>query len=178
MRRWRARLALLVLGVTLAGGLWLRRDRLRPWVMEAGGGGVEAREAEAGVSVAGGVARSQAEEARAGSPLVEALLRREGPPERDLELVGQLISQYHTALQNAPGPPIGDNRDLVRALTGRNPLRLAVIPPGHGLVGADGQLRDRWGTPYHLHKLTERYFEVRSAGPDRRLFTADDLVGR
>lgn len=123
-------------------------------------------------------ALTQAEQARAGSPLLDELLRQEGGPDQDLEIVRQLISQYVTAMQNQPGPPIGDNADLVRALTGRNPLQLVVIPPGHPMLGGDSQLRDRWGTPYHLHPLSGRSYEVRSAGPDRRLFTADDLTAR
>ena len=124
----------------------------------------------------GGKASTQEEQARAGSPLVDELLHREGGPDQDLEIVRQLISQYVTAMQNQPGPPIGDNADLVRALTGRNPLQLVVIPPGHPALGGDGQLRDRWGMPYHLHPLSGRSYEIRSAGPDRRLFTADDLI--
>ncbi|MCB1211574.1 MAG: hypothetical protein KDK97_19775, partial [Verrucomicrobiales bacterium] len=113
-----------------------------------------------------------------GSPLMEDLLNRSGAPEDDLENVRQIISQYVTALQNRPGPPIGDNRDLVRALTGRNPLRLVVIPPGHPLVNPAGELMDRWGTPYHLHPLSEKRFEIRSAGPDHRLFTTDDVIAK
>jgi hypothetical protein len=120
---------------------------------------------------------TQAEQAQSGSPLVAELLRREGTAVDDIEIVRQLISQYFTALQSNGGPPIGDNADLVRALTGKNPLRLTVIPPGHAALNADGQLLDRWGTPYHLHRVAERSFEIRSAGPDRQLFTADDVVG-
>ena len=132
--------------------------------------------AAAPVVNSGDKALTQAEQARAGSPLADELLRREGTPEQDLEIVRQLIGQYFSALQNQSGPPIGDNADLVRALTGQNPLKLVVIPPGHPVLGADGQLRDRWGTPYHLHRLSSQHFEIRSAGPDGRLFTQDDQI--
>ena len=125
---------------------------------------------------ASGPPLTQAEQLQAGSPLVADLLRPEGTAQQDLEIIRELISQYFTALQNRPGPPIGDNADLVRALTGKNPLKLAVILPGHAVVSGDGLLRDRWGTPYHLHRLSERRFEIRSAGPDLKLFTADDVL--
>jgi hypothetical protein len=181
MSQWRVRLALLALVLTFAVGLWVKRDEVRV--------GMERRRVsekavvreevvEATVEKVPEVVLTQKEQAEGGSPLVEALLRREGEPEKDLEIVRQLISQYFTAMQNLPGPPVGDNADLMRAMSGKNPLRLRVIPEGSGVLGADGQLVDRWGTPYHLHKLAASYFEVRSAGPDRKLFTGDDLVGR
>ena len=94
----------------------------------------------------------------------------------DVETVRQIIGQYTTALQRRSGPPIGDNTDLVRALTGANPLRLAVLPPGHPTIDGQGRWCDRWGTPYHIHPLAASVYSVRSAGPDRRLFTEDDLV--
>jgi hypothetical protein len=64
----------------------------------------------------------------------------------------------------------------VRALTGRNPLRLIVLPPGHPAISAEGRLLDRWGMPYHIHSRSSTSYEVRSAGADRQLFTADDLI--
>jgi hypothetical protein len=110
----------------------------------------------------------------AGSPLAAEL--HAGPdPADDVRILHGLIRQYLTALQRRAGPPIGDDADLVRALTGRNPLRFIVIPPGHPAISAEGRLLDRWGTPYHIHARSSASYEVRSAGADRRLFTADDL---
>ncbi|GAB4173537.1 MAG: hypothetical protein Fur0032_13170 [Terrimicrobiaceae bacterium] len=43
-------------------------------------------------------------------------------------------------------------------------------------MSPDGQLLDRWGVPYHLHQMSSNDLDFRSAGPDRELFTADDLV--
>lgn len=181
MSQWRVRLALLALVVTFGAGLWVKREEVRG-VMEQRKVSEQAvvSEAviEASVKERSEVAMTQKEQAEVGSPLVAELLRREGEPEKDLEIVRQLISQYFTAMQNRPGPPIGDNVDLVRAMSGKNPLKLKVIPEGSGVLGEGGQLLDRWGTPYHLHKLAESYFEIRSAGADRKLFTGDDLVGR
>lgn len=74
-------------------------------------------------------------------------------------------------------PPIGDDRDLARALLGRNRDGLAYLPPDSPAHDpATGRLRDRWGTPYFVHPRASRDFEIRSAGPDRKLFTPDDLV--
>jgi hypothetical protein len=74
-------------------------------------------------------------------------------------------------------PPIGDDRDLARALLGRNRDGLAFLPPDSPAYDSvTGHLKDRWGTPYFVHPRGPRDFEIRSAGADRKLFTADDLV--
>jgi len=37
-------------------------------------------------------------------------------------------------------------------------------------------LVDAWGTPYFFHQLAAMEMEIRSAGPDKVMWTADDLV--
>ncbi len=88
----------------------------------------------------------------------------------------QLLKLYQRALSGRPGTPIGDDKDLARALTGRNPMHQVFLPPGHPALSPDGHLRDRWGTPYFLHARGNGAFEIRSAGPDKQLFTDDDVV--
>lgn len=181
MSQWRVRLALLALVLTFGVGLWVKREEVRVGMERRSvseESGVREAVVEASLEKVPEVVLTQKEKVEGGSPLVAELLRREGAPEKDLEIVRQLVSQYFTAMQNRPGPPVGDNADLMRAMSGKNPLRLRVIPEGSGVLGEGGQLVDRWGTPYHLHKLAESYFEIRSAGADRKLFTGDDLVGR
>lgn len=74
-------------------------------------------------------------------------------------------------------PPIGDDRDLARALLGRNRDGLAFLTADSPAYDpTTGHLRDRWGTPYFVHPRAPRDFEIRSAGPDKKLFTDDDLV--
>ena len=113
-----------------------------------------------------------------GSPLALQLNAPDGTPQQDVDALFGLIRQYHEALQRRAGPPIGDDADLARVLKGANPLRLVVVPATHPVFSADGRMRDRWGTPYHLHAKGRGAYEVRSAGPDKRLFTPDDVVGR
>lgn len=74
-------------------------------------------------------------------------------------------------------PPIGDDRDLARALLGRNRDGLAFLPSDSPAYDSStGRLKDRWGTPYFVHPRGPRDFEIRSAGPDQKLFSPDDLV--
>ncbi len=72
--------------------------------------------------------------------------------------------------------PVGTNAEITQALAGNNPkqLRLA-IPPG-SRVNGEGEMCDRWGTPYFFHQLSAKQMEIHSAGPDRKMGTGDDLV--
>ena len=40
----------------------------------------------------------------------------------------------------------------------------------------DGELVDRWGTPYFFHSVSAEKMEIVSAGPDKELWTDDDVV--
>lgn len=131
----------------------------------------------AAVTLPGPPAESPASSSGAtGSPLAARLHDPDLTAADDVENLRQLAGQYFTALQQIPGPPIGDNIDLTKALTGSNPLKLAPLPPGHRAIDATGRIVDRWGTPYHVHARSARVLTIRSAGPDRRIFTDDDLV--
>lgn len=112
----------------------------------------------------------------AGSPLAAELNAQSGSPERDVQVLHEMLRQYLRLLHSRQGLPIGNDTDLLRALTGHNPMKLVILPPDHSAVGADRRLRDRWGTPYAIHPRGNSAYEIRSAGPDRKLFTADDLA--
>jgi hypothetical protein len=65
---------------------------------------------------------------------------------------------------------------FLNALAGTNPGKLVIFPRQHPRVSPDGALLDAWGSPFHIHPVSRDHLEVRSAGPDRTLFTDDDLV--
>lgn len=109
------------------------------------------------------------------SPLADELLAARFDAAHDVEVLRGLIGQFTTTLRLAERPPLGDNADLVAALTGANRRRLVFVPPGHPAL-REGLLVDRWGTPFHFHARSADVIDVRSAGPDRVLFTADDLA--
>ena len=105
----------------------------------------------------------------------ERLLASDGSPVEDLAALGDLISGY---LQSGLGDSrrsIGFNEDLIPALTDRTALGDAALPADHPAI-RDGRLLDRWGTPWQVHPLAGDLVQLRSAGPDRRLYTVDDLV--
>lgn len=95
--------------------------------------------------------------------------------ERDLAALRGLIGLLTTSLRLAERPPLGDNADIAAALTGSNRRRIAFLPLDHVALRG-GLLVDRRGTPYHFHARSAELIDVRAAGADRVLFTADDLV--
>ncbi|WP_345735286.1 hypothetical protein [Prosthecobacter algae] len=94
-------------------------------------------------------------------------------PARDLELVDEFLDLYRRVFQQ--GNPIGLNEDITAVLTGRNARNGILFPPASPLI-VKGQLVDRWGTPYWFHPNSSYQMEIRSAGPDKNLFTQDDVV--
>ncbi|QYM77773.1 hypothetical protein K0B96_10605 [Horticoccus luteus] len=91
----------------------------------------------------------------------------------DLQLLDGMFTRYQS---NFRGNPVGLNAEIVATLTGGNPLHLAFISPHHPALNARGELCDRWGTPFFFHQLSGTRMEIRSAGPDRKMWTADDSV--
>lgn len=67
------------------------------------------------------------------------------------------------------------NSEFTAALTGDNPVRMPFVPKNHSAI-VNGELVDRWGTPYQFHQLSLDRIEVRSAGPDQQLYTDDDAL--
>jgi hypothetical protein len=92
----------------------------------------------------------------------------------DLLSLRATLGNFLLAVKEPYRPPLGDNRDIARALTGHNRRGLVFVPTNDPTF-RDGQLIDRWGTPYWFHPRAPDAIDIVSAGPDRTLFTADDL---
>lgn len=77
------------------------------------------------------------------------------------------------------GNPVGTNPEITRALAGENPKQVDFLNADDGLrVNGAGELVDPWGTPYFFHQLSGAEMEIHSAGPDKKMWTSDDLVTR
>ena len=75
------------------------------------------------------------------------------------------------------GNPVGTNPEITRSLNGLNPGHVVFLKPEDGLRMNDrGELIDNWGTPFFFHQLSHDLMEIHSAGPDHKMWTADDLV--
>jgi len=83
--------------------------------------------------------------------------------------------------------PTSTSLATLRALTEAHPERAQIwqlVADAHAAAGelnqaiefaAAGLALDRWKTPYFSHKQSESKIEIISAGPDRRLWSSDDI---
>ena len=93
-----------------------------------------------------------------------------------LENMSRAVHQYGEMFG---GNPVGTNPEITSQLSGKNPKHLNFLDADAGMrVNGDGELVDPWGTPYFFHQLSGHDMEIHSAGPDRIMWTADDLVSK
>jgi hypothetical protein len=109
------------------------------------------------------------------SPLADALNSPATDIRADLRLVTGIIETFRSNFLQT-GNPVGSNAEITAALTGRNKLRLALIPADHPAINREGELCDRWGTPFFFHAESAMRMEIRSAGPDKKMWSADDVT--
>jgi hypothetical protein len=108
------------------------------------------------------------------SPLARELNAPDGTIQRDLEILNQVFVAWQTNFPRT-GNPVGENEEITLSLAGDNPLHFAFIAPTNPAINDRGQLVDRWGTPFRFHQLSGTEMELRSAGPDKKFATADDV---
>jgi hypothetical protein len=161
----------------------------------AGGGSAastetrEAKSSPVSPSAAGAVASATSGQSSASSPLQpQDLSARAGssvpapnvgpkpPQEAVVQNLRRAVRQYG---QMFGGDPVGNNQEITAELTGKNPKQINFLTGQDGMtVNQNGELVDQWGTPYFFHQLSATDMEVRSAGPDQRMWTSDDIVTR
>ncbi len=93
----------------------------------------------------------------------------------EIDKVNLMIRDYRTL---AGENPVGTNAEIMAATMGNNPTHAKLGPPEGVKLNAKGELLDRWGTPYFFHQLSHDHMEIRSAGPDKVMWTEDDPVIR
>ncbi len=109
------------------------------------------------------------------SHLADALNAPTGTIRADLQIVSEILGTYRSNFPRE-GNPVGTNAEIVAVLTGKNKLGLALIPPDHPAINKDGELCDRWGTPFFFHAESGTRMIIESAGPDKKRHTADDVA--
>lgn len=93
----------------------------------------------------------------------------------ELDNVKLLIRDFRAAFGENP---VGSNAEITKALAGTNPKKAKFLASGDFRQNEKGELIDRWGTPYFFHQISGEEMEIHSAGPDKRMWTADDVVAR
>ncbi|MEM7384212.1 MAG: type II secretion system protein GspG [Verrucomicrobiota bacterium] len=122
-------------------------------------------------------------------PVTPEIATQFGPPVRILDLTDELNDPGQTAAGDVAilhqvfrqfrrlyqTNPVGDESEILRALTGANPKQVAFIPPDSPHISLAGQLIDRWGNPFVFHAQSATEIEIRSMGPDEQPHTEDDV---
>lgn len=108
------------------------------------------------------------------SPLADHLNAPDRTSGEDLRAVMSLFDHYRRVFGGLPGGE--NNRQVVRALTGNNPRRIAFISPDNPAINSEGELTDRWNTPLFFHLISRDLIELRSAGGDKEFYTVDDVI--
>ncbi len=106
--------------------------------------------------------------------LMDGYAAKDVEPQGDIAILQDTLQHFLTAVPMVRRPPLGTNQEYTRALSGDNVLRIAFLAPDSPQI-VDGQLTDRWGTPIFFHGVSDAIVELRSAGPDHKMWTEDDL---
>lgn len=117
----------------------------------------------------------------AASPPVVLAPRTPPPPREDhparVEADAIALNLRHFG-QRFGGNPVGTNAEIVKTLNGGNPQGVRYLPQENVRLNDQGELIDTWGTPYFFHQLSAQKMEIRSAGPDKTLWTRDDIIAQ
>ena len=94
---------------------------------------------------------------------------------RDFEKIKLMLRDYRTLMGENP---VGTNAEIMKAITGANQKGAKLGPPDGMSLNNFGELVDPWGTPFFFHQVSGTQMEIRSAGQDRKMWTADDIVSK
>jgi hypothetical protein len=97
-------------------------------------------------------------------------------PQNDVLLIARAISNFLIIQKQATDRPLSANEEWSAALRGQRPGTERWISDNSVIFDSKQRLIDRWNTPLHFHALGDKRWEIRSAGPDRKLWTPDDLL--
>jgi hypothetical protein len=100
--------------------------------------------------------------------------RKAGEKDVDLQKASASLREYRKIFNQNP---VGNNAEITRLLLGQNSKGARYLPDNVHL-NAKNELTDRWGQSLFFHQISASNMEIRSAGPDRKMWTADDEVLR
>jgi len=109
----------------------------------------------------------------------EKILERYGDPstspQDDMMWLARALDNFALLVKGPQPLPHGANEEIALALQGKNSVQMRYLPQDHPAFNAAGQIIDRWGTPLFFHSNAHDRMEIRSAGPDKVMWTEDDL---
>jgi hypothetical protein len=110
-----------------------------------------------------------------GETILSEYANTNASPQNDLTLMSHLMENAVLLLKSSANRPLSANEDWAAFLRGGNSARERFLPETHVALNTKGQLIDRWGTPLFFHALGNGRYDLRSAGPDKTMWTSDDI---
>jgi len=107
------------------------------------------------------------------TPLPRQAANADAEVAADFDKISLMLRNYRSLTGENP---VGTNAEIMKAIMGGNPKGAQLGPPEGQHLNENGELIDRWGTPYFFHQLSKDLMEIHSAGPDRRMGNEDDIV--
>lgn len=99
-------------------------------------------------------------------------------PQEDVIRLAHALDNFSLLVKGDSPLPFGSNEELAAALLGKNRAQLRFLSATHPALNSQGQLVDRWSTPLFFHAVSRDRLDIRSAGPDKTMWTDDDLHRR
>jgi hypothetical protein len=96
-------------------------------------------------------------------------------PEDDLQAMAHVLSNLRLLVKGDAPFRMGANEEFAAALLGKNAAKEVFLTSPHACLNDQSQLIDRWGTALFFHVRNATRIDLRSAGPDREMWTEDDL---
>ena len=111
-----------------------------------------------------------------GDILLQGYASASSNPQQDIAQLSRALSNFLLTHKNASDRPLSANEEWSATLLGKRPSSPAWLSENSPLFDDKQRLIDRWHSPLHFHAIGRQQWEVRSSGPDKILFTADDLT--
>jgi hypothetical protein len=162
---------LLVLLLLLLLGIWALRDRTSTETVPV----TRSREVHITEASSGSRPPPHQSPQLIGETILRDYAKTNLPPQNDLTVMSHLMQNSLLLLKSAANRPLSANEDWADLLKGKNAAHERFLSENHPAFNAKGQLIDRWGTPLFFHALGGGRYEIRSAGPDKLMWTSDDL---
>ena len=147
------------------------------WFLSQNTSGPPVRKASQNSSPAIQVAsqRPVMEKPPAGEAILQGYATASTTVQQDLTLISHLLGNFALLVKGDDPLPLGANEEIAAALRGRNRSQLCFVPETSTMFNTQGQIVDRWGTPLYFHAVSRDRVEIRSAGADKTMWTADDV---
>jgi hypothetical protein len=110
-----------------------------------------------------------------GEKILERYAAAATSPREDLEAIHRVLQNFSLLVKGGDPLPLGANEEIAAALLGKNKASLRMLSNRSAAFNDKGQLVDRWGTPLYFHAHARDRIDIRSAGPDRAMWTEDDI---